>query len=148
MAESSDLLGSLPGGARKAVQASLPSGEKVVACWTTRGPGANALVATESRALLVKKAPEAFTSWSTASFAYRDLQIVRTTFGRFGNASEIHLATAGEQAPQPLVSLNPLKQFSVDLRRPTDPNVLVLRKRSDAEAVVRFLTERIEEAHA
>ncbi len=51
--------------------------------------------------------------------------------------------TSGEQAPDEWVSLNPLRQFSHELRRSVDPNTMAFRKREMAADLIQFLNEQI-----
>jgi hypothetical protein len=86
----------LPRGMRDAVAEVLEPGEQVVAAWTTRGLGANALICTPTRALIAKRQ---FISWSVAAFPYPEVASVEVLEGRPGSAAQLILVPPEPETP-------------------------------------------------
>lgn len=114
---------------------SLGEDEHLVAAWSSRGAGANALVCTNRRALVAKR--PGFVQWMVSGYELSAIDNVNVSWGRFGNATVIHLATGGQPAP---------KQMEGPLTDPKvlqAPNIILLRKRAVAEDAVQTLQRLI-----
>jgi hypothetical protein len=86
----------LPRGMRDAVAEVLEPDEEIVALWTTRGLGANALICTPTQALIAKRQ---FISWSVAAFPYPEIASVEVIEGRPGAAAQLILVPPPPATP-------------------------------------------------
>jgi hypothetical protein len=123
---------------RAAVERALEPGEEVVAVWTTRGLGANALVCSASRALISKRT--ALVGWSVGAFPYSGIASVEVIEGRPGAAVQVVLVPPEPEAPR---KPGPFDDFPdayfQESRRLVAPNTLMFRNRRSAREAVERL---------
>jgi hypothetical protein len=142
--ETSPELDRLPRGMRDAVEDVLEPGEEIVAVWSTRGLGANALVCTSTRALIAKRAE--LIRWSVGVFAYSQIASVKVIDGRPGAAAQLVLVPPEPEMPR---IPGPFDDFPdayfQESRRLAAPNTLMLRSRRRAREAVEALEQLIAE---
>lgn len=131
----------LPRGMRDAVAEVLEPGEQVVAAWTTRGLGANALVCTPVRALIAKRQ---FVSWSVAAFPYREIASVEVIEGRPGAAAQLMLVPpAPAIPPKPGPFDDHPDVYFQESRRLVAPNTVMFRGRRRAQEAAETVRDLI-----
>lgn len=135
----------LPKRDRKALEGTIRDLGQIQQVWGNSGAlnPSNIVAATLDTLFVVKTPADQMFGRAVTAFRFEDIRSVRADLKRFGSASQVFLSTAGEQAPDELVSFNPIKQISHEARRMSDPNVINLKKRDEAEDLTRFLNERI-----
>jgi len=130
---------------RAAVDEVLDPGEEVVAVWTTRGIGANALVCARTRAVIAKRAE--LIRWNVFPFPYAEIETVELIDGRPGAAAQLVLVQR-RQGPPP--KPGPFDDFPdayfQESRRLVAPNTLMFRGRRRAREAAELL-ERLIAAH-
>jgi hypothetical protein len=131
----------LPRGMRDAVAEVLEPGEEIVAVWTTRGLGANALVCTPARALIAKRQ---FISWSVAAFPYPEIASVEVIEGRPGSAAQLILVPPEpETPPKPGPFDDHPDVYFQESRRLVAPNTVMFRGRRRAQEAAETVRELI-----
>jgi hypothetical protein len=134
----------LPRGMRGAIEEALEAGEEIVAVWSTRGLGANALVCTSTRALVAKRAE--LIRWSVATFPYSEIAAVEVIDGRPGGAVQLVLVPPEPEAPP---RPGPFDDFPdayfQESRRLVAPNTLMFRGRRRAREAAETLERLIAE---
>jgi hypothetical protein len=134
----------LPRGMRGAIEEALEPGEEIVAVWSTRGLGANALVCTSTRALIAKRAE--LIRWSVAAFSYSEIAAVEVVDGRPGAAAQLVLVPPEPEAPP---KPGPFDDFPdayfQESRRLVAPNTLMFRGRRRAREAAETLERLIAE---
>lgn len=137
-------LDTLPRGMRGAIEEALEPGEEIVAVWSTRGLGANALVCTSARALIAKRAE--LIRWSVAAFPYSEIAAVELDDGRPGAAAQLVLVPPEPEAPP---KPGPFDDFPdayfQESRRLVAPNTLMFRGRRRAREAAETLERLIAE---
>jgi hypothetical protein len=137
-------LDTLPRGMRGAIEEALEPGEEIVAVWSTRGLGANALVCTSTRALIAKRAE--LIRWSVAAFSYSEIAAVEVVDGRPGAAAQLVLVPPEPEAPP---KPGPFDDFPdayfQESRRLVAPNTLMFRGRRRAREAAETLERLIAE---
>jgi hypothetical protein len=134
----------LPRGMRYAVAEALEPSEEIVAVWTTRGLGANALICTPARALIAKRQ---LVAWSVASFPYPDIASVEVIEGRPGAAAQLMLVPPPPcTPPKPGPFDDHPDVYFQESRRLVAPNTVMFRRRRGAleaaETVRELITRR------
>jgi hypothetical protein len=141
--------GALPGRVQKALASAVDDVSVMERLWwSDRVLGMrliDTVAAARDRIYVVKSPADQLWSLAVTTYRLKDITSVRGNFKRFGSASEVYLSTAGHQAPTEMVSLNPLKQMSHEMRRTVDANVVRIYQRDAAEDLVRYLNSRIGE---
>jgi hypothetical protein len=133
----------LPRGMRDAVAEVLEPEEEIVAVWTTRGLGANALVCTPERALIAKRR---LVRWSVAAFPYAEIASVEVIEGRPGAAAQLMLVP-----PQPPTPPKPgpfddhPDAYFQESRRLVAANTVMFRSRRRASEAAETVEELIAE---
>jgi hypothetical protein len=121
----------LPRGMRDTVSDVLEPGEEIVAVWTTRGLGANALVCTPARALIAKRQ---LVRWSVGAFPYPDIAAVEVIEGRPGSAAQLLLVPPPPATPpKPGPFDDHPDVYFQESRRLVAPNTVMFRGRRRAE---------------
>jgi hypothetical protein len=134
----------MPRGMRAAIEDALQPGEEIVAVWTTRGLGANALVCTYARALIAKRAE--LIRWSVAAFPYSEIASVEVIEGRPGAAAQLVLVPPEpETPPTPGPFDDHPDVYFQESRRLVAPNTLMFRSRRRAGEAVDVLEGLIAE---
>jgi hypothetical protein len=121
----------LPRGMRDAVAEVLEPDEQIVALWTTRGLGANALICTPVRALIAKRP---LVGWTVTAFPYAEIDSVEVIEGRPGSAAQLILVpppSADPPKPGPFDD-HPDVYFQ-ESRRLVAPNTVMFRGRRRAQ---------------
>jgi hypothetical protein len=133
----------LPRGMRGAIDEVLEPGERILAVWSTRGLGANALVCTPTRALISKRTD--LIRWTVGVFRYSELASVEILDGRPG-ATQVELAPL---EPAPAQPPGPFEEFPdayyQESRRLVAPNTVMFRNRRRAREAVEALEGLIAE---
>jgi hypothetical protein len=128
---------------RDAVEDVLEPEEAIVAVWTTRGLGANALVCTPARALIVKRQ---LVTWSVAEFPYAEIASVEVIEGRPGSAAQLILVPPPPvDPPKPGPFDDHPDVYFQESRRLVAPNTVMFRGRrraQEAAETVRALINR------
>lgn len=131
----------LPRGMRDAVAEVLEPGEEIVAVWTTRGLGANALVCTPARALIAKRQ---LVRWSVAAFPYPEIASVEVIEGRPGAAAQLMLVPPQpETPPKPGPFDDHPDVYFQESRRLVAPNTVMFRGRRRAQEAAETVRELI-----
>jgi hypothetical protein len=125
---------------REAVEATLRPGESIRAVWSTRGLGANALICTDDRALICKRASDLM-HWAVSVYPYETIASVGALDGRPG-ATQVELKPLSSEAPAG-DSPAPFEDFPdayyQESRRLVAPNTVMFRNRRRAREAVGFL---------
>jgi hypothetical protein len=131
----------LPRGMRDAVGEVLETGETIIALWTTRGLGANALICTPVRALIAKRQ---LISWSVAAFPYTEIASVEVIEGRPGSAAQLVLVPPPSAAPpKPGPFDDHPDVYFQESRRLVAPNTVMFRGRRRAHEAAETVRELI-----
>jgi hypothetical protein len=130
---------------RRAIEQTLEPGEEILGVWTTRGPGANALVCAPARALISKRF--VLGRWSVGAFPYSEIDSVEVIQGRPGAAVQVVLVPPEPDTPK---KSGPFDDFPdayyQESRRLVAPNTLMFRNRRRAREAVEGL-ERLIAGH-
>jgi hypothetical protein len=133
----------LPRGMRAAIEEVLDPGEEILAVWSTRGYGANALVCAPSRALISKRTD--LVRWSVAVFPYSEIATVEVLDGRPG-ATQVELASRQRgDAPKPRPFEDFPDSYYQESRRLVASNTVMFRNRRRAREAVEVLNGLIAE---
>jgi hypothetical protein len=128
---------------RDAVAAILEPGEEIVAVWTTRGLGANALVCSPKRALIAKRR---LVRWSVAAFPYAEIASVEVIEGRPGAAAQLMLVPPPPPTPpKPGPFDDHPDVYFQESRRLVAPNTVMFRGRRHANEAAETVEELIAE---
>jgi hypothetical protein len=131
----------LPRGMRETLEDVLEPGEELLAVWSTRGYGANALVCAAERALISKRTD--LLHWSVGAYRYADIGSVVMLDSRPG-ATQVELEPIVSDAPQ---TPAPFAEFPdayyQESRRLVAPNTVMFRSRRRAREAVEFLERAI-----
>jgi hypothetical protein len=131
----------LPRGMRDAVAEVLEPGEEIVAVWTTRGLGANALICTPARALIAKRQ---LVAWSVAAFPYAEIASVEVIEGRPGAAAQLMLVPPTPATPpKPGPFDDHPDAYFQESRRLVAPNTVMFRGRGRAREAAETVRELI-----
>jgi hypothetical protein len=127
----------LPRGMREAVEGVLEPEEMLLAVWSTRGYGANALVCAAERALIAKRTD--LVHWTVGAYRYADIASVVMLDSRPG-ATQVELEPLPSEAPPAPV---PFAEFPdayyQESRRLVASNTVMFRSRRRAREAVAFL---------
>jgi hypothetical protein len=131
----------LPGGMRAAVEEVLEPGEEIMALWTTRGLGANALICTPTRALIAKRR---LVAWSVAAIPYPKIASVEVIEGRPGAAAQLMLVPPpSDTPPKPGPFDDHPDVYFQESRRLVAPNTVMFRSRRRAGEAAEKVRELI-----
>jgi hypothetical protein len=134
----------LPRGMRDAVLAALGPDERIVAVWSTRGIGANALVCTSTRALTAKRTE--LIRWSVAAFPYPEIASVEVIEGRPGAAAQLMIVPPEPRTPpEPGPFDDHPDAYFQESRRLVAPNTVMFRGSGRAREAAETLRELIAE---
>ena len=137
-------LGRLPRGMRKAVEDVLEPGEELLAVWSTRGYGANALVCAAERALVSKRTD--LVHWSVGAYRYADIASVVMLDSRPG-ATQVELEPIVSDMPQTPAPFAAFPDaYYQESRRLVAPNTVMFRSRRRAREAVAFLEGLVAES--
>jgi len=134
----------MPRGMRSAIEEALEPGEQILEVWSTRGPGANALVCAAARALISKRTD--LVHWTVAAFRYSELGSVEILDGRPLSAVQVELAPR-----DPVPQTGPFDDFPdayyQESRRLVAPNTVMFRNRKRAREAVAILEDLVARHH-
>jgi hypothetical protein len=131
----------MPEGMRRAIEAVLEPGERILEVWSTRGPGANALVCAADRALISKRTD--LIHWSVGAFPYSELRAAEMLDGRPLAAVQVELAPRdpGPRDPGPFEDFP--DAYYQESRRLVAANTVMFRSRRRAREAVAILEDLI-----
>ena len=132
----------MPGGMRRAIEGMLDPSERILEVWSTRGPGANALVCAEERALISKRTD--LIHWSVGAFPYSELRAAEMLDGRPLGAVQVELVA---REPGPPREPGPFDDFPdayyQESRRLVAANTVMFRNRRRAREAVAVVEDLI-----
>jgi len=100
------------------------------------------VVSTGEAIYIVKMPPDRIKGLVVTADPLERIRSARAHLRRFGAASDVYLSVTDENDSDEMISPCRPERLDHEIRRASDPNIVQMRNREDAEDLVRYLTER------